>query len=594
MRVLPFLGRPGTVLISHVNVTARKWAEETLQRRDLILEAAAHIGQILLSDNDLDRALSSATILAGQASGQDRSYIFEVHESRSTGEIVMSMRHEWVREGIIAQISNPELQNFPIAQVAPYSYNMLSRNLPVCELVRNLPESERSVLEPQNIVSILLMPISVNKRLWGLIGYDNCHAEYVWSAGEMAALGVVAASIGGAIARMRAEEEKTRLQGQLQQSQKMEMVGQLAGGIAHDFNNMLSVILGYAELALMKPDLSPSLLADLKEMVKAAERSADLTRQLLAFARKQTVAPEVLDLNETVAGMLKMMQRLIGEDIDLNWRPKANLWPVKVDPSQIDQILANLCVNARDAISGVGKMTIETGNSVFDEEYCSAHEGFVAGEYVQLAVSDNGCGMERETLARIFEPFFTTKELGKGTGLGLATVYGAVKQNNGFINAYSEPNQGTTFTIYLPRYVHEAQQTLPESPALPVARGNETILLVEDEPSILEMTAKMLAIQGYTVLAASTPEKAMCLADEHAGRIHLLMTDVVLPEMNGRELSERLQTRNPDLACLFMSGYTADIIAHRGVLDKGVHFIQKPFSITELSIKLREVLDTTS
>jgi PAS domain S-box-containing protein len=391
--------------------------------------------------------------------------------------------------------------------------------------------------------------------------------------------------------RKQAEEERAKLETQLHQAQKMESVGRLAGGVAHDFNNMLSVILGHAELALIKSDPSQPLRANLKQILDAAERSADLTRQLLAFARKQTITPKILDLNETVAGMLKMLQRLIGEDIDLNWQPKANLWPVKMDPSQIDQILANLCVNARDAISGVGKMTIETGNSIFDKDYCADHVDFVPGEYVRLSVSDNGCGMDKETLDHIFEPFFSTKELGKGTGLGLATVYGAVKQNNGFINVYSEPGQGTTFTIYLPRYAAKAEQTQQVGPAAPAARGNETILLVEDELSIRELATTMLEMQGYTVLAACTPGKAIHLAGMHAGKIHLLMTDVVMPEMNGRELSERLLQLYPDLACLFMSGYTADVIAHHGVLDEGVNFIQKPFSLLNLAAKVREALD---
>jgi PAS domain S-box-containing protein len=391
--------------------------------------------------------------------------------------------------------------------------------------------------------------------------------------------------------RKRAEVEKGRLETQLHQAQKMESVGRLAGGVAHDFNNMLSVILGHAELALMKSDSTQPIRVNLKQIRDAAERSADLTRQLLAFARKQTITPKVLDLNETVAGMLNMLQRLIGENIELHWHPKANLWPVRVDPSQIDQILVNLCVNARDAISGVGAMTIETENCMIDEACGAAQVGVVTGEYVRLAVSDNGCGMEREMLEHIFEPFFTTKEPGKGTGLGLAMVYGAVKQNSGFINAYSEPGRGTTFTIYLPRHaVREERMELVVS-AVPVSRGSETILLVEDEPSILEMATMILEMQGYTVLAANTPGRAVELAGAYAGEIHLLMTDVIMPEMNGRELSERLRSRYPGLACLFMSGYTADAIAHHGVLDEEVHFIQKPFSIPGLAAKVRETLD---
>jgi PAS domain S-box-containing protein len=392
--------------------------------------------------------------------------------------------------------------------------------------------------------------------------------------------------------RKHEEEEKTKLEAQLQQAQKMESVGRLAGGVAHDFNNMLGVILGHAELALMKMDPSQPLHADLEEIRKAAIRSADLTRQLLAFARKQTVVPRLLDLNETVAGMLKMLQRLIGEDIHLNWRPGVDLWPVKVDPSQIDQIIANLCVNARDAISSVGKITIETGNSVLDEDYCAHHAGSVPGEYVLLAMSDDGCGMDKETLSHLFEPFFTTKVMGKGTGLGLAMVYGAVKQNSGFINVDSEPDQGTTFTIYLPRHEGKAEQAWTEGAGGAVQRGRETILLVEDSPTILELAMELLTRQGYTVLAASTPGEAIRLAREHAGKIDLLMTDVVMPEMNGRDLANKLLSLYPHLNRLFMSGYTADVIASHGVLDEGVNFIQKPFSMQSLAAKVREVLDS--
>ncbi|MFH0996312.1 MAG: response regulator [Pseudomonadota bacterium] len=390
--------------------------------------------------------------------------------------------------------------------------------------------------------------------------------------------------------RKRAEEEKGKLEGQLQQALKMESVGRLAGGVAHDFNNMLGAILGYAELAIAQVDPAQQVFANLQKIQKAAQRSADLTRQLLTFARKQTVAPKVLDLNETVESMLRMIERLIGEDIDLNWLPEADLWQVRVDPSQIDQVLANLCVNARDAIAGVGRITIETGKIAFDADYCANHAGFVPGEFVRLAVSDNGCGMDKETLTHIFEPFFTTKVIGRGTGLGLATVYGAVKQNNGFINVYSEPGQGTTIKIYLPRRKGNDGRTKKKGPAAPIARGHETILLAEDEPVILELTTTMLEQLGYSVLAASTPGEAIRLAQAHPGPIHLLMTDVVMPEMNGRNLAKNLLSLYPRLKRLFMSGYTANVIAHHGVLDEGVYFIQKPFSIKELAAKVRDAL----
>lgn len=390
--------------------------------------------------------------------------------------------------------------------------------------------------------------------------------------------------------RKHAEEERARLQTQLLHVQKMESVGRLAGGVAHDFNNMLSVILGHADMALAKLDPSLPLHADLEEIRKAAARSADLTRQLLAFARKQTVAPKVLDLNETVAGMLKMLRRLIGEDIELTWQPGMDLWPIKMDPSQIDQILANLCVNARDAIAGFGRVGITTENSVCDEDCCVGQPEFVAGEYVVLAISDNGCGMDPETLACIFEPFFTTKELGKGTGLGLATVYGIVKQNSGFINVRSEQGRGTTFQVCLPRHVPITERLAEQAPAQPTAPGHETILLVEDEPAILEMTAAMLEYLGFTVLTAGRPGEALRLAENHPGPIDLLLTDVVMPEMNGRDLAKNLLALYPGLKRLFMSGYSADVIAPHGVLDEGIHFLQKPFSLEDLAARVREAL----
>ena len=407
---------------------------------------------------------------------------------------------------------------------------------------------------------------------------------------DVPALNMIVVNARDVTERKRAEEAQVKLEAQLRQAQKMESVGRLAGGVAHDFNNMLGVILGHADLALEQVDPTQPLHADLSAIRQAAERSADLTRQLLAFARKQTISPKVLDLNQTIAGMLKMLERLIGENIDLRWRPRAELWPVRVDPSQVDQILANLCVNARDAIADVGRISIETQNSSIDAAYCAPHPGFVPGEYVRLVVSDDGGGMDEETLTHLFEPFFTIKEVGEGTGLGLATVYGIVKQNQGFINVYSEPGEGSTFTIYLPRHLGKAEQMRKEGPPVPTARGQETILLVEDEPAILTMATRMLARQGYIVLAAGTPGEAIRLAREHPGAIHLLMTDVIMPEMNGRDLSQNLLSFYPDLKRLFMSGYPADIIAHHGVLDEGVYFIQKPFSIQDLAAKVREAL----
>lgn len=391
--------------------------------------------------------------------------------------------------------------------------------------------------------------------------------------------------------RKHGEKDRKKLQDQLIQAQKMESIGRLAGGVAHDFNNMLSVIIGYAELAAEKLASDDPLKDDLNEILKAAQQSAQITNQLLAFARKQTVAPRVIDLNRRVESMLKMLHRLIGEDIDLVWKPRANLWSINIDPSQIDQILANLCVNARDAIAGVGKLTIETENVCLDPDDCAAHVYAAPGEYVMLAVSDDGCGMDKDILDKLFEPFFTTKTKGKGTGLGLATIYGIVKQNNGSIYVYSEPKRGTTFKIYLPRHMSKPEHIQKEDPTGLAVQGRETILLVEDEPAILKMTVRMLKRFGYTVIASNTPGEALRMARENTGDIHLLITDVVMPEMNGRDLAKNLLSLYPDVKRLFMSGYTANVIAHHGVLDRGVHFIQKPFSAKELADKVKEALE---
>ena len=384
--------------------------------------------------------------------------------------------------------------------------------------------------------------------------------------------------------------EQRKLEEQVRQAQKMESVGRLAGGVAHDYNNMLSVILGYTELALDKVGPADPLHDDLQEILDAARRSMEVTRQLLAFARKQTIAPRVIDLNETVTGMLKMLRRLIGEDIDLVWLPGSDLWPVKMDPSQIDQILANLCVNARDAISGVGKIIIETGRVRFDDDYCKDHGGFVPGDFVQLAVSDDGCGMGKETKDMLFEPFFTTKDVGQGTGLGLATVYGIVKQNNGFLNVYSEDGKGTTFRLYLPCHKGDVVAVHKENVAVIPEGQGETILIVEDEISILNLSRAILEKQGYVVLTANTMASAMQISKENGGLIDLLITDVVMPDMNGRDLAVQLKKLHPHIKTLFMSGYTANVIAHHGVLDEEVQFIQKPFSRMDFLVKVKEAL----
>jgi PAS domain S-box-containing protein len=390
--------------------------------------------------------------------------------------------------------------------------------------------------------------------------------------------------------RRQAEEEQRKLQEQLLQAQKMDTIGRLAGGVAHDFNNMLTVICNYSEMSLSEIEEAHPLRKRLAAIHKAALHSSDLTRQLLAFARKQVTAPQILDLNETITGMLKMLKRLIGENIELQWKPTPEIWPVTMDPTQVGQVLANLAVNARDAIAGTGHLLIATENLTVDQAYCAGRINFSPGDYVALTVSDSGCGMTGEVMTHIFEPFFTTKGEGQGTGLGLATVHGIVYQNDGLIHAYSEPGQGTTFRIYLPRREAGTEVVcLPQS--VDSVCGGETVLIVEDEITILELSTTILEKKGYTILAASTPHEALDLVRSYQGVIHLVITDVIMPQMNGRTLLEQINCLCPGIKSLYMSGYTADIIAQQGVIEAGLQFIEKPFSVKGLCGKVREVLD---
>ena len=442
-----------------------------------------------------------------------------------------------------------------------------------------------------NYASVALIPIRSKERIIGLIQFND-HRKNRFTLDSVEILEGIASHIGSALMRKKVEDVRTKLESQLLQAQKMESVGRLAGGVAHDFNNLLTVILGGAHLALSELEPDQPLHEYVTLIKNAGEKSAELTQQLLAFARKQTIEPKILDLNDSISGMLKMLQRLIGENTQLAWLPSNNLWAVKADPSQIDQILANLCVNARDSITDIGTITIRTGNSVVDDGYRAELIDVVPGEYVHISVCDTGCGMDKETLAHIFEPFFTTKGPGEGTGLGLATVYGAAKQNNGFVNVYSELGIGTTFTIYLPRFVGNANHKSSNSQTQPTPRGLETILLVEDESAILNMTTMILKKLGYTVMPACNPIEAISIANEHSEKIDLLITDVIMPEMNGKELARNLMLLNPQLKTLFMSGYTADVIAHHGVLEEGTYFIHKPFALPDLAEKVRIVFDS--
>ena len=387
--------------------------------------------------------------------------------------------------------------------------------------------------------------------------------------------------------------ERKSLESQFLQAQKMEAVGRLAGGVAHDFNNMLGVILGYSDIMQLDLHKEDPLTHNLAEIKKAAQRAAALTQQLLAFSRKQIIEPQVINLNTKIAGMEKMLTRLIGEDIDLAIVLDPSLEAVKADPGQIDQIIMNLAVNARDAMPQGGKLTLETANVYLDETYAQTHPYVIPGPYVMLAMSDNGQGMDAVTQTRIFEPFFTTKQDDKGSGLGLSTVYGIVKQNNGSIQVYSEVGQGTTFKIYLPQVQEAVSPIQPEKPRVERLHGSETILVVEDEDLIRNLICRSLKVYGYNVLDARNGGEALLQCERYPRQIHLILTDVVMPQMSGRELVDRLKLLRPDLKVLYMSGYTADAVVHHGVIESKVFFLQKPFPVRTLVEKIRQILDET-
>lgn len=431
---------------------------------------------------------------------------------------------------------------------------------------------EQAIIQGKPVVN---MRKSANGKIWNVTGCPVRDQE-----GRIVSMVAVREDI----------TEKVTAEEQFLQAQKMDAVGCLAGGVAHDFNNMLSIIIGFAELSRSCVTSDNPLAENLNEILSAAKRSTDLTRHLLAFARKQPVSPKALDCNLIIENSRKMLGRLVGEDIDIRFISCESLWPVHMDPTQIDQILTNLSVNARDAIAGTGTITIETQNVVLDETYCKNHVYAKPGLYVMILFSDSGSGMDEETRLRVFEPFFTTKPLGEGTGLGLSTVFGIIKQNNGMINVYSEPGVGTTFRIYIPRHggvMRKDDDVFTE----PCPIGSETIMVVEDEKKILILCKHLLSDLGYRVICFSSPEKAVRFMGRKHWPIDLLISDVVMPGMNGDELRQKVEKIRPDIKTLFMSGYTHNVISKRGVIPESLQFIQKPFTLLELGTKVRAVLD---
>jgi PAS domain S-box-containing protein len=565
------------------DITERKHSSEIVRLNEARLRSLVSILQYTAETTQefLDNALNEAISLTESTIGYIYFYLEERQEF-----VLNSWSHDVMKE---CTVVNPQTI-YQLDKTGFWGEAVRQRRPVILNDFRADNQFKKGYPEGHVPLSrFMSVPVFSNDRIVAVVGVANKATDY--DEENVLQLTLLMDSVWKHTENKQAEEDRLALESQFRQAQKMESVGLLAGGVAHDFNNMLTVISGYSNLGLTEAVPSSPLAKYFEEILKMSERSAELTHQLLAFARKQVISPEVLLINEAVAGMLNMLQRLIGENIDLTLQPAEHLWLVKMDPSQIDQILANLCVNARDSIADVGAISIGMENVTVDKIFCSQRTDAVPGEYVRLDVCDTGRGMDKETLERIFEPFFTTKESGKGTGLGLATVFGIIKQNRGFIDVCSEPGKGTTFSLYLPRYAGTVNEVtaggLPESPP----RGNETILIVEDEHSILMMSAIILSRLGYTVLQASSPAAAIALAKNHADEIRLVITDVVMPGMNGRNLANELSALFPELLFLFMSGYTADFIGHHGVLDGNVNFIPKPFTLPSLAIKVRDVLD---
>jgi PAS domain S-box-containing protein len=582
----------------------RRRAEEELRRRTEGLATLVEASRSLAATLDLTR------ILQATADGAARLF------SLDTAAVYL-LEGDAVRLYATAPPIPPDfpesLRRAPLAEHPHVRQAVVSRApvlLPDAAAAQLTP-AEEAACRARGLRSILYLPLLAGAEPVGVLIVASSGEPRHFSDGEvglchtlanLAALAVAnarlyeaglarAAELEKRVAeRDRAEEEREVLQVQLAHAQKMEAVGRLAGGVAHDFNNMLAVILGRAELALRRTPPEGPLRRDLEEILQAAERSSVLTRQLLAFARRQTVSPQVLNLNGAVEGLLQMLRRLIGEDVELAWQPGDGAGQVRLDPSQLDQLLANLVVNARDAIAGTGRITLETRRVVLREPRRARGESVAPGRYALLRVVDDGCGMDEETLSHLFEPFFTTKEPGRGTGLGLATVYGIVRQNGGFVEVHSQPGRGTRFDVYLPWAPDGSASATGTAGGAGEGRGWETVLLVEDEEAILALGREILEELGYTVLAAATPAEALRTAEAYPGEIHLLITDVVMPGMNGRELAERLGAARAGLRCLYISGYTANVVAHRGILDEGVCLLQKPFTVRELSAKVRQAL----
>lgn len=579
---------PEGIFMLSLDISERKRAEQRVEHLNRVLNAIRDVNELIIHEKDKDKLIRRICDVLVEHRGYSSALIVLTDETGYPESPVQAGQDKFI------QARADEMEKAILPPCCEYAaahegvYHVADPSL--------LP-SPGSLSRDSSRVDVMVIALKREKDVYGFL-MVSVDGELGFDDEEQSLFEEMAGDVSFALyaiaqekAMHQAKEERSRMESELLQAQKMEAVGRLAGGIAHDFNNMLSVILGYADVALSGTEPDNPFAHELREIKSAALRSAELTKQLLAFSRKQVVVPRVIDINEIIEMQLKILSRLIGEDIEISFIPGESLWKVLIDPSQVDQIMANLAVNSRDAIKGAGTILVKTENITLDEAYTRQNVNVAPGDYVAMSFEDSGIGIAPEIRDKIFEPFFTTKGEGKGTGLGLSTVYGIVKQNNGAIHVYSEPGLGTTFILYFPRFLGEAgkRKEMKESATV---TGNETILVVEDEIQILELSEQILRQFGYTVLTAKSGSDAINRAQKYGGTIHLLLTDIVMPSMNGMELRERIRKMIPGIKILFMSGYTSDAIASLGNIEGGTDIIQKPFTMRSLAEMVRQVLDS--
>ncbi len=585
LRSRPLFGDAGEVLGGVAIIqdeTARRLAEESLTRRDAVLSAVTYAGSRFLECEEPQGVLDDVLGRLGRALEVDRVTFFEIHRS-ADGRVLATERTEWAADGIPSQRGDIELMALDLDTIGLGSWiEQFERREPAYGSVDTFPPAPREFFEGRGIRSVAAVPVFIRDRLWGFMGFDECQRARTWSLPEIEALRLAASLLGAALHRRDAEA-------QLLTARKMEAIGQLAGGIAHDFNNLLMTIHGSTDRLLGEGELMREQLRHVVLIHDAAERAAALTRHLLAFARRQVIAPVQVDLNMLVEGFLPTLRRVLPESIVLDFIEGHSLGAVAADPSQIEQILLNLCINARDAMPNGGSITFETENVLVNGEFVATHPWATEGRYVLLTVSDTGHGMDHDTIEHIFEPFFTTKPAAEGTGLGLATVYGIVKQHEGMIHPYSEPGKGTTFKVYLPEVERRAIDIGSKIHA-PIEGGSETLLVVEDDPGVREVMVGLLRDLGYAVLSAEDGVSAMQVLRDCEGRVGLVISDIVMPRMGGQELLEAAESKWPGLRFLFTTGYAENVV-HEGFIRKeGMTFLTKPFGRDTLARKVREAL----